>query len=80
MVKATGMLMAMAATFMMKLVMSSTKKLMPSTKTQPGSILQVSQPVDGQPLGGAGLPEAEADAHGAAEEQDDVPGDQPRGP
>ena len=64
----------MAATFMMKLVMIMTKKAMLITKTNQLAFLNMHQPVDGQPLGRFRLPEAEADAHGPAEEEDDVPG------
>jgi hypothetical protein len=66
--------MAMAATFMMKLVIIMTKKAMLMVNTNQLAFLEHDQPVDGQPLGGPGLPEAETDAHGAGKQQDDVPG------
>jgi hypothetical protein len=66
--------MAMAATFMMKLVIIMTKKGDAHDKDEPAGFLEHGQPVDGHPLGRPGLPEAEPDAHGAGKQQDDVPG------
>ena len=44
-------------------------------KNKPGGFFEHGEPVDGKPLGGPGVPQAEADAHGAAEKKDNIPGD-----
>ena len=72
--RATGSEMAMAATFMMKLVMISTKKATPSTKTNQWAFLKQGQPVDRHPFGRSGLPETVPDAHRSGKKKHDVPG------
>ena len=65
----------MAATFMMKLVMHQDEEGDGQDEHQPGGLLEPADPMHRQPFRRLGVTEAEADGHGPAEEQDDVPGD-----
>ncbi len=56
MTRATGSEMAMAATFMMKLVMIRTKKAMLMDENEPVGFFEHDQPVHRQPFGRPGFP------------------------